>query len=184
MANPFNNSAPHTTNIEQKRRERFKLSVYSGLGGLALLLVGILIQGCHSERRAEAPGPDVGDAPTNLFSTESNSAPVATLEPNTNTVVPATNAALTTASVLQPAVSNAVPLTAAAAQPASTAASGKPGKYVIKRGDTLLRIARAHHTTVKALKLANGLTTDRILVGQALKLPAAGTAATASQGQS
>lgn len=43
--------------------------------------------------------------------------------------------------------------------------------YVVKSGDTLSRIATAHKTTVKDLKSINGLTTDRINVGQKLKLP-------------
>jgi len=54
-----------------------------------------------------------------------------------------------------------------------------PGRYVVKSGDSLTRIARAHGTTVKAIKAANGLTSDRIVIGQALKLPANRTAETA-----
>jgi LysM repeat protein len=42
---------------------------------------------------------------------------------------------------------------------------------VVKAGDTLDRIARAHRTTVKAIKMANGLTSDRITVGRVLKMP-------------
>jgi len=41
----------------------------------------------------------------------------------------------------------------------------------VKRGDTLNKIARAHGTTVKAVKAANGLTSDRIAVGRVLKMP-------------
>jgi LysM repeat protein len=44
--------------------------------------------------------------------------------------------------------------------------------YEVKRGDTLTRIAKTHGTTVKALREANGMKTDRILVGQKLKVPA------------
>ena len=43
--------------------------------------------------------------------------------------------------------------------------------YVVKSGDTLIRIADKYKTTVKELKSLNGLTTDRINVGQKLKLP-------------
>lgn len=43
--------------------------------------------------------------------------------------------------------------------------------YVVKAGDTLSKIARAHGTTVKALEAANNLTTTRINVGKKLKLP-------------
>ncbi len=54
-----------------------------------------------------------------------------------------------------------------------TTATDSPssGRYVVKPRDTLGRIARTHHTTVKALKAANGLTSDRIVVGRSLKLP-------------
>lgn len=43
--------------------------------------------------------------------------------------------------------------------------------YVVKSGDTLTRIAARNQTTVKELKALNGLVTDRINVGQKLKLP-------------
>ncbi len=44
--------------------------------------------------------------------------------------------------------------------------------YTIKSGDTLDKIARAHHTTAKAIQAANNLTTTKILVGHKLKIPA------------
>ena len=43
--------------------------------------------------------------------------------------------------------------------------------YTVKSGDTLTKIAKAHGTTVKALEVANGLSTTKIKVGQKLKLP-------------
>lgn len=52
--------------------------------------------------------------------------------------------------------------------------------YVVKSGDTLGHIAVAHKTTVKAIKAANGLTSDRVNVGQKLALPQ-GAAAAAEQ---
>jgi LysM repeat protein len=54
---------------------------------------------------------------------------------------------------------------------ASSKVSPTSGRYVVKPGDTLNRIARAHGTTVQAIKTANGLTSDRIAVGRALKMP-------------
>jgi LysM repeat protein len=54
---------------------------------------------------------------------------------------------------------------------ASPKVSTTSGRYVVKPGDTLNRIARAHGTTVQAIKTANGLTSDRIAVGRALKMP-------------
>ena len=51
--------------------------------------------------------------------------------------------------------------------------------YVVKSGDVLERIAKSHGTSVKAIKTANNLKTDRLKVGQKLKLPAAKPTATA-----
>jgi LysM repeat protein len=46
--------------------------------------------------------------------------------------------------------------------------------HTVKSGDTLIRIAVANHTTVKAIRAANNLKSDRITVGQKLKIPAKG----------
>jgi LysM repeat protein len=60
--------------------------------------------------------------------------------------------------------------------PAATAASetgtGGGETYVVKSGDSLTKIAKAHGTTVKAIKAENNLNTDHIKVGQKLKIPA------------
>ena len=45
--------------------------------------------------------------------------------------------------------------------------------YLVKSGDSLTRIAKTHGVTIKALKTANNLTSDRIVVGEQLKIPAA-----------
>ena len=52
------------------------------------------------------------------------------------------------------------------------AASGGGEVYVVKSGDTLTKIAKAHSTTVKVLQAENNLATTQIKVGQKLKLPA------------
>jgi LysM repeat protein len=41
----------------------------------------------------------------------------------------------------------------------------------VKSGDTLIKIASDHKTTVRALRTANNLRTDSIKVGQKLKIP-------------
>lgn len=43
--------------------------------------------------------------------------------------------------------------------------------YRVKSGDSLEKIAKAHQTSIKTLKEMNGLTQDRIIVGQSLKIP-------------
>jgi LysM repeat protein len=50
-------------------------------------------------------------------------------------------------------------------------ATGSQSTYVVKAGDSLTRIATQHKTTVKAIKAANNLKTDRVTVGQKLKVP-------------
>ncbi len=41
----------------------------------------------------------------------------------------------------------------------------------VKRGDSLDKIARANKTTIKALKRANNLSSDRLQIGQILRIP-------------
>jgi len=50
-------------------------------------------------------------------------------------------------------------------------ASSGDQTYTVKSGDNLLKIAGQYHTTVKAIRSVNSLTTDRITVGQKLKIP-------------
>jgi len=56
---------------------------------------------------------------------------------------------------------------------AVTAVAGEGVTYVVKAGDSLSVIAARYGTTVKALREANGLSGDRILVGQTLVVPGA-----------
>ena len=51
--------------------------------------------------------------------------------------------------------------------------SAKPTKtyYQVKAGDTLEKIARAHHVSPDKIKQANNLASDRILVGQKIVIP-------------
>ena len=46
--------------------------------------------------------------------------------------------------------------------------------YTVKRGDNLTKIAYLYGTSVRNLKSANGLITDRLLVGQSLNVPSGG----------
>src|SRR5262245_743471 len=74
------------------------------------------------------------------------------------------------------------PSATASAAGSTTSAVSTDGSYVVKPGDNLTTIAKAHGTTVKALRAANNLKTDQIRVNQKLKLPvkaAAGVTASA-----
>jgi LysM repeat protein len=70
-----------------------------------------------------------------------------------------------------PATANApTAAPAAAAAPGESAAVSEP-LYTVKSGDVLYNIAKSHGTTVKALRAANNMKSDRIVVGQKLKIP-------------
>ena len=71
-------------------------------------------------------------------------------------------------------------IAAAPSEPSAPTPARAGTHYVVKRGDTLGRIAKIHGTTVKAIKAANGLTSDRLVVGKSLKLPEPKTVASAA----
>ncbi len=54
----------------------------------------------------------------------------------------------------------------------------------VKKGDTLWSIATNHKTTVSKLKVANGMTSDHIRLGQLLKLPSSSVTSTYIKPQS
>ena len=64
----------------------------------------------------------------------------------------------------------------------TTVPAAAPGAgYVVQSGDTLSKIASLYGTTVSDLREANGLATDRILIGQKLTIPGdAGSSAPAA----
>jgi LysM repeat protein len=53
----------------------------------------------------------------------------------------------------------------------TAAASGDSTIYVVKSGDVLTKIAKAHNTTVKAIEALNDMKTSNIKAGQKLKVP-------------
>ncbi len=63
------------------------------------------------------------------------------------------------------------------APPASEASAASGTVHVVKPGENLKKIATHYGVTVKALKEVNKLRSDRILVNQKLKIPAAARAA-------
>ena len=54
---------------------------------------------------------------------------------------------------------------------------GRKGVVIVSPGDTLWRISRAHRISVKQLKDMNDLTSNDIVVGQKLKVPASSSSA-------
>jgi LysM repeat protein len=71
-----------------------------------------------------------------------------------------------------PALATATPPATTEAPVAGSLTPSAADTYKVKSGDVLLKIAKDHGVTVKALRAANHLTTDRIRVGQTLQIPA------------
>lgn len=61
--------------------------------------------------------------------------------------------------------------TTTSAVPSAETGAGGEQIYTVKSGDNLTTIATRFHTTIRALRSENNLTTDRITVGQKLKIP-------------
>ena len=161
-SNPFQvPSCLQRADSQLRRRERFRRGVVVAVAAVVALLVVLLIEGCMSEHARTASGV-------------TTPSPVAA---QTETVAPATVPAAP--EVKQVAAPAQAPVSTPATTPVTTPKLPTPGVarpqmlYVVKPGDTLGHIARANHTSVKALKDVNSLTSDMISVGAKLKLPSA-----------
>jgi len=158
-SNPFQiPSCLQRADSQQRRRERFKKGFIAAVVAVVILLVGLLIEGCMSEQTTTPTTPKKVTQSTDLPASWTN--PALTVEQKPK---PGPQPNLNATSRIAPPVSKENEVTAS--QPETL--------YVIKSGDTLSRIAKVHGTTVKALKAANGLESDRIVVGARLKIPEA-----------
>ena len=144
--------------LQLRRRERFRRGVVVAVAAVVTLLIVLLIEGCMSEHANTSNT----DTPA-VTGQQPDSAPAVAPKPVAAPVIPHGFVGPKVAPTLVSAP--ATPVTPVAAQPLQV--------YVIKAGDTLSRIARQHHTTVRALKTANNLDTDSIAIGTTLKLPSA-----------
>ena len=159
--NPFQIPTCFKLDIEQRRRERFKKTVVTAVIVSVAVVIGLLIEGCVSEK------------------SQANSQP---LQPGQTIETPAQIADPSPAQTAQPSISQStlpVQPCPVVTVPKETVAPVNPphitgaAVYLVKSGDTLSRIAKTHRTTVKAIKEANNLTTDRLSIGQKLDIPAA-----------
>jgi LysM repeat protein len=136
--------------LQQRRQKRFQKIVIASVAAATALMVALLIAGCMSDRAKVSTGmsDETAQIESNLITAAPKPLPQAPSKP---TIQPVASAAL------KPS--------------APPVASAAESVYVVKSGDTLTRIARQCRTSVKALKAANGLDNDMLIVGIKLKLP-------------
>ena len=189
MANPFGLPRVLLAEREQRRRQQFRAGVYTVLITATVLIMGMLIQGCRTQRPpaagAAVPEPEVRiDPRTPRQAINPLPTPMAQSETatETNWITPQSASLPENVTLPAPTATSAPQTIAPAPEPLpatelhKTSAHHAHGIYVAKSGDTLSRIAKAHGTTVKALKTANHLSSDRIFVGEKLKLSPAKSA--------
>ena len=217
---------------KERKRERFRLAVYSVFGGTTLLMIFFLIQGCKKETPPDTNNittltEETNNLPTNAVP-DSNGAPGLTQMSGTNGLA-VSNVPLSQLPIQQPIPQpqpqqpESVPGAAKeyvigkgdsfysiskklgvkmsdikAANPTvnpnklkvgqkisvpDASGTGNTGAsvvstettsqvYTVKSGDSLMKIAKKHGTTAKAIRSLNGLSNDTIKVGQKLKIAA------------
>ena len=150
------------------------------------LLAGLLIQGCQRQDSPKTTQTDLtnGLPPLSAPADEVRLAPVpqaAPLPTNVPAAAPAPQPLTTTPTPVPslptvasaPAYEGTAPSFGITRTPDPAVATTEPAAtitYVVKVGDNLTKIARNHNTTAKAIRAANNLKTDRLLVGQKLKV--------------
>ncbi|MGD0614144.1 MAG: LysM peptidoglycan-binding domain-containing protein [Verrucomicrobiota bacterium] len=192
--------------LEQKNktRARVRLAVFFVLSIHVIGLMALLMQGCRKPTEPEQPPADTNaTAPPSMEATnpptvDTNLPPAATAPPAAQEYVVAkgdtfssiakkTGVTVKAIEEANPQVQSTklkigqklqipAPASAPAAAAATDAGTGGEQTYSVKSGDTLTKIASQLGVTVKALRSENNLTTDKIKVGQKLKIPAKASA--------
>ncbi|MEY2466151.1 MAG: LysM domain [Verrucomicrobiota bacterium] len=134
--------------VQQRRRERFRNGFLAAVAAHVILFAVLLIQGCKNGQSAFNAKPEAPPA-------------IAAAQPSPS---PATT---------KPAPVVVAPVQTVAKEIVSAPVNHVETVYQVKSGDTLSRVAKIHNSTVKAIKSANSLSDERLVVGAKLKIPAA-----------
>ena len=168
----------------------------SGWGGMVILLAVLLIAGCTRSKSsgpsdATAVGTAAAAAPTQstgvgLTPTPSGDEAISATA-NAMAATATAQAALPTSATDSPLSTEAAPTEAAPteAEPteAAPAEAGTSKTHTVQAGDNLFRIALKYGLTYQAVAAYNGIANPNfIVVGQAIKIPAAGTGETPPAG--
>jgi LysM repeat protein len=151
--------------LQSKRRSRLKLGVFCvlavGIAGLAAML----IQGCKREESENSPDMSQSQPPVdtnNYAETDTNTPPMEASNPPVAPAPPEATAPTPPPSMPAPAPA-----------PVATPPPPAESEYVVVKGDTLAKIAKANGVTLKALEDANSdVQPTRLKIGQKLVIPA------------
>ncbi len=144
-----------------------------------VLAATLIAVGCTQQRPAGrvATPPAAAAVTTPLIAPTTQAAggpsPTPTLKATTIATRPTATPTSPLSELVGEASPTAAPALTATPAPTATPVAEKGTTYVVRWGDTLFSIARRFGTTVDAIKAANELTSDLIVVGQKLTIPGA-----------
>jgi LysM repeat protein len=143
-----------------------------------VLILAMLAVGCTRQVPASRPVTPAAVAvatPTVLVPTAQVAAaspsPTPALEETTIAVQPTATPTSAYGELADAGTPTATPISEVTPAPTTTPVPGEGTTYIVRWGDTLFSIAQRFGTTVEAIKAANGLTSDFIVVGQELTIP-------------
>jgi LysM repeat protein len=173
---------PQGSFLEQKNkgRTRVKIAVFVVLAIHGIGVMALLMQGCGKEENKSGTQQQsmLSSNPPPAFETPSNIAPPVQ---ETNGAPASTNPPAqpvdTNPPAYVPSTTNPAPVPA----PVPAAAS----EHKIAKGDTLGKLAKQYHVSLKALTDANpGVDASRLQIGQTIKIPASSASGTSAAPQS
>jgi LysM repeat protein len=146
-----------------------------------VLILAMLAVGCTRQVPASRPVTPAATAavavatPTVLVPTAQVAAaspsPTPALEETTIAVQPTATPTSAYGELAGADTPTATPISEVTPAPTATPVPGEGTTYTVRWGDTLFSIAQRFGTTVEAIKAANGLASDFIVVGQELIIP-------------
>ena len=157
---PFN---PQSSSVEQKNQSRTRVrtavTLVFAVNFIALMALLIIGFGCRKPAEPEVPAPDTNAMAMPGFDTNTAALPGTNNPPaTTNTYVPP------------------IPDTAV-----NTVPPALGQEYVIVKGDTFEKIAKAHGLSTKAIEDANpGVDPKKLKINQKIQIPAAATTSATS----
>jgi LysM repeat protein len=166
--NPFVPTVALMAVPARSHRERFKTLVFVVLAAQLVLLLVLLTKASMS-RDASTPEDVIVNSPTDPARVTSIADQESASSAALGTMDLSASATPTRPSIPEP---TAMPTRAVQKEDAALTSGQSETIYVVKSGDTLTHIARKFASTVRAIKAANSMASERLTVGTRLKIPA------------